>query len=425
ITDEVWNNQIHGNNVLSNWFEGFNAEFAQIYCSSGYPDNKVCKKYFQLTDMMMFKSIVGTKKAGSCIEEFSMENLELNSLEKINDKRYSRLKSMTTETLRAVREFIWCFGKYDLNKLEKFIQSFDPDIIFCPRLASLKLLRLERIVKQIANKPIVAFTGDDEYSLKQLRFSPIYWIMRFIKRYKMRMQISNYALYYTHSEDQAEVYQKTFNIPVKNLLKCGEFKKGKVHQKINNPIRLVYAGRLYCNRWKSLALIGNALKKINNEHIKMVLDIYTKDALTKKQEELLNDNKNIFLKGSVSPEKLGRIYADADIALHVESFDLKNKYLTKYSFSTKIIDCMSSGCAVLAICWDQHTGYQYLYKEDAALTIGNEKDIEVLLMKIVNDPNLIIEYAKKAYQCGMKNHQKENVQQMLLNDFKNIIGEKI
>ena len=31
ITDEVWNDEVHGNNVLTNWFEGFPANFSNIY----------------------------------------------------------------------------------------------------------------------------------------------------------------------------------------------------------------------------------------------------------------------------------------------------------------------------------------------------------------------------------------------------------
>ena len=69
ITDEVWNDRIHGNNVLSNWFDGFDAEFANIYCSPGFPNNNCCNRYFQITDKMMLKSIVKGKRAGRIVEK--------------------------------------------------------------------------------------------------------------------------------------------------------------------------------------------------------------------------------------------------------------------------------------------------------------------------------------------------------------------
>lgn len=78
--------------------------------------------------------------------------------------------------------------------------------------------------------------------------------------------------------------------------------------------------------------------------------------------------------GATNPANLPQIYKDADIALHVESFDKKYKYATVYSFSTKIIDLMASTCAIMAICWEQNNGWNYLKEEDAAIYLY-EKDI--------------------------------------------------
>lgn len=428
ITSEAWNDKIHGNNVLTNWFDGFDAEFAQIYCSPGEPFNKCCKKYFQLTDSMMIKSLFGKSPAGvvKYYEDFpcNSDNATDNKLEPENKSLYLRLKSITTETLRTVREMIWYFGKYNLKSLKSFINDYDPDIIFCPRFGSIKTLRLERTVYSIANKPIVAFTGDDEYTLNQFRLSPVYWVKRFITRRMFRKVTPMYSLYYSHSEEQAENYSKIFKVPTAVLLKCGEFSADKVHTKVNSPIKIVYAGKLYCNRWKNLTEIGRALERVNCNDVKMVLEIYTKDKVSKKQFVQLNDGKNIFLRPPVSPEKLKEVYDNADIALHVESFDLKNKLLTKLSFSTKIIDCLASGCAVMAMCWEKHNGFLYLKKQDAAFTISSKTQVYEVLKNISENPELITKYAQKATICGMNNHQKEIVQKKLFDDFNNIIKEK-
>jgi len=425
ITDEVWNDSIHGNNVLSNWFEGFNAELAEIYCSPGQPLNKCCKIYFQITDMMMFKSLFSGEKAGVelILDDYSTTNFAA-SAEQEHKKLYTFLKSITTESLRALREFFWLYGKYDKDKLRKFIEQFNPDIIFCPRMASSKILRLERIVEEIANKPIVAFTGDDEYSLSQLRLSPVYWLRRFKLRSNLRKNMKLYSLYYTHSEEQGDEYRKIYKMRTKTLFKCSDFSPNVMTKVINEPIKLIYAGKLYCNRWKSLVEIVKALKKINEDETKMILEIYTKDKLTKQQKKLLDDEKNSFMKGPVSSEALKEIYRHADIALHVESFDLKNRLLTKYSFSTKIIDCLSSSCAVMAICWNRHAGYIYLSKEDAAFCVDSYEKIGVTLQRICDKPELINEYAKKAAECVMRNHKREVVQQNMYNDFNEIITKK-
>ena len=71
ITSEEWNDFVYCNGVLTNWFEGFPAEFAQIYVSPGLPNNHICKKYFQITDAQMARSILGGPKAG---KEIPMQN---------------------------------------------------------------------------------------------------------------------------------------------------------------------------------------------------------------------------------------------------------------------------------------------------------------------------------------------------------------
>ena len=209
------------------------------------------------------------------------------------------------------------------------------------------------------------------------------------------------------SQDQADEYYAEYGIKTSTLLKCGDFQDTFEKKLVGDPIRLVYAGRLYCNRWKSLAEIGKALQAINKTGTRMVLDIYTLDSLTSEQAVALSEDKYIYLKGGVSPTKLKTIYENADIALHVESMDEYYRMVTRVSFSTKIIDLMASTCAIMAICWNQHAGYQYLKGHNAAFCVDKYEDVLPLLQQIVDNPALIQEYAKRAYECGKKNHSRE------------------
>ena len=61
-----WNDIQYGNNVMTNWFEGYDAEFANIYVHTGYPCNSICEKYMQITNSMMLHSIIG-HRAGKCL----------------------------------------------------------------------------------------------------------------------------------------------------------------------------------------------------------------------------------------------------------------------------------------------------------------------------------------------------------------------
>lgn len=427
ITSEEWNDYVYGNGVLTNWFTGFHAEFAQIYGSPGKPINDICDRYFQITDMEMAKSLVGIGKAGHIIQKET--DLESINISKQNAQRmgvygFMKKASMWIHVpILMLRDFIWYYGRYNTESLKAFVNDFQPDIVFCPRLISPKLMRLENLVSTMTKAPFVAFTGDNEASMEGISFSPLYWLRKFYIHKMFGKHVHLYAHYFMSSVDQAKEYAEQYHIPTSVLFKCASFPSNFTSKPIGTPIRLVYAGRLYCNRWKSLAEIGKALQIINKDGIRMVLDIYTQEELTKGQRAALSEDKYIYVKGSVTPEELKRIYKNADIALHVESMDKKNRLLTRVSFSTKIIDLMASSCAIMAICWEKHAGYQYLKNNDAAFCCSDYQSILPQLQKICETPTLITEYQKKAYECGKRNHNREGLHKQLANIFENIINK--
>lgn len=425
IADEVWNDELYGNNVLSNWFNGFSAEFAEIYGSPGTPKNHCCENYFQLTDLMMVKSLVG-KRAGRkfhvSLAEMQHENDTIHA-EQMPTGFYRFMKSIAGDGIRTLRDIIWLVGRYDKKALQEFTNDFRPDIVFCPRLLTPKLLRLERTVRGMTDAPFVAFTADDEASLMQVSNSPVYWIRRLLFRRAFRKHVRNYKHYFTFSEEQASDYTRDYGVPATTLYKSGNFDGEFVPKPFSPPVKLVYAGRLYCNRWKTLAAIGNALDEINANGIKMTLEIYTQEKPTKTQLKALSPNDYLCINGGVKSDQLVQIYKKADIALHVESFDKKYRFATRVSFSTKIVDLMASSCAIMAICWEKHAGYQYLEKHDAAFCVSEYPGIKTELKRICENPELIKDYAQKAWDCGRQNHRKEQIQTQILKVFNSFMGE--
>ena len=287
---------------------------------------------------------------------------------------------MKTEFMRGVRDMVWRYGKINRAALREFIEDFKPDIVFSQRKASFRICRVEREVNKIIPEiPMIVYTADDEYSLKQVSFSPFFWIRRSLLRPYMRRNVKFYSKYYTDAESQGEEYARLFKVDTGFLSKCGEFDIGKIHEKTNSPIKLVYTGKLYCNRDKTLELLAKAIAKVNGDEEKFKLEIYTQSPYKKKYRKWLDNKTHSEIKGRIPSDEVPKVYSNADIALHVESFDLKNRLLTRYSFSTKIIDCLATGCAVMAICHKSQNGLIHLKKHNAAITISDKKEIEGVL----------------------------------------------
>lgn len=425
LTWEVWNDLVSGNNVLQNWFSGMkDVEFAQICMSPGKPYNSECTKYFQTTDSEIAKSYLGKKAGHSFI--MSKEEMAINP-QKVGymtqSPFYSFMKKISGPALVLFREVIWQFGRYNETELEKFIKDFNPDIVFSPRYLKWSIMRLEKIVRKYTDAPFVAYTGDDETLSQCVSKAFLYRTNRYFFRRAFKKHSAIYSHYFTHSKDQAKELNEMYGFPTSVIFKGGKFPSNFTPKEVGSPIRMVYAGKLYCNRWKTLHEIGKSLNILNEESVKMVLDIYTQDKITVEQAQAFSESNFININNAVSPTELEKIYHKADIALHVESFDRINRLNTKFSFSTKIIDLMASSCAIMAICWEEHTGYKYLHENNVAFCISDYNNLLGELQRITTNPTLIKEYAQKAYDFGIKNHTRDKIQKQIFDTFSKIILE--
>lgn len=413
LSKEAWRDEQNGGNVLSNLFAGMDADFAQIYCNEREPNNSVCRRYYQITDREMLNSIIKRGKAGK----------EINYKEAPHEKAvgaesFSSYRKWFGNLLLILREIVWWLGKWNEDAISKFIRDFNPDLIFAPCYGNHYMHNLTILAQKISGVNVISYISDDHYGNKQLRFSPSYWINHFFLRRHTRKVFKYYSLVYTMTEEQKVQCERDFGANMKVLCKTGKFDEALLKKSVNNPIRIVYAGGIYLNRWKTLTILAQEIKKINMSGKVMQLDIYTANPLTDKMRSVLDDKENSFVHPVVPISELKDIYLKSDIALHCESFDLRNRLDVRLSFSTKIVDCLDSGCAVMAICDPKQAGFAYLKRNDAAICVSSRKEIQDALIEITRNPSRLISYQKKAFELGRKNHNETVVRDMLLKDFK-------
>ena len=421
LVAEPWRTDDGGGNTINNFFEGMDAEFAQIYCSARLPQNRVCHHYYQMTDGMVIKAFLkGKSVVGNILNDVEYQEketrIDANDI-KVN-KTIDFFKKIHWNCFITAKNYIWRYSKWKTSELDRFIIDFKPDVIYAPCYASPFQLALTRYVKTLTGKKIVTWSADDTYSLKQFSLSPFFWINRIWNRKCLRKTYPHYDAFYSISEDEIKEMEPVVGKTMKILRKGIQLEKySSLKKEIHSPIRMIYAGGIYLQRWKTLREIGKVLAKINRNDTKICLDIYTQNKPSKLQVRALNDGKNIFLHSAVGASELKKIYEESDIALHCESFALRNRLLTRLSFSTKIIDCLASGCAVMAVAWKEQTGLKYLKNQDAAICVTDTNDLERVFKKIVETPEFIIEYSEKARRCGIDNHDINKIQSELYQDF--------
>lgn len=419
VSYEAWRETNNGGNVLSNIFSAFqDANIAQIYCTGEYPNNSVCQKYFQISDLMLLSE----QKGHALIEKDYY--LECTEQEKVVENRIKdKLPNVLKEFTLLAREILWSIAGWRTRELNEFVENFKPDVIFAPCYSYFHISKVALYVKSVCNCPMISYISDDNYSIKQFRFSPSFWINRIITRRWIRRHFAESSLVYTMTEMQKEEYENIFSVPMKVLCKSATF--SEPNKSIQAPLKLIYGGGLYLNRWKVLCKLASILNLINQSEVKAELHIYSGTKLKKKQIKKLNDGRSSFLHDAVSFSKLQEKYFESDVAIHVESFDLRNRLITRLSFSTKIIDCMNSGSAILAIGPSSQAGIAYLKENDAAICVEKLRYLNDVIEKIVDNPSFIKTYSEKAKSLGLKNHAKWKIDNQVRQDFKDVISGNI
>ena len=89
----------------------------------------------------------------------------------------------------------------------------------------------------------------------------------------------------------------------------------------------------------------------------------------------------------------------------------------RLSFSTKLTDYFKNGKCIFAIGDKKIAPIIYLRDNDCAVIANEYSEIEERLRYIIDKPERIQEYSRKAYECGKKNHNAKNVAKTFVDAF--------
>lgn len=394
ITRGSWNIDNNTGNTLEKLFCNLkNCNIYNLYMRDEEENNSCSKITFRISEQKLIKSWFFNREIGEIIERSQVGIQEKTSRNITEKKMYDFAKKTEFYLLWFIREIIWLKENWKSRKLDNFLEKIDPDIIFMPAYTFWYPYRILNYIYKKTNAKVVLFHADDNYSLKQYHFSAFYWLYRFILRKWIRKSVEISKINYCISEMQVEEYSKYFNKEC-SLLRKGYEKKNIREKKYLTPIEIVFTGNMSSGRWKTLRDIGIALDEINRNGLKVNLNIYTGTPLTRKMSKEFSKIFSIKFKGKISPTKVIKVQENADILLHVESFDLKDLLEVRLSFSTKIIDYINMKRCILAVGPNNIASIQYFIENRIGYVISDKKSIKDKLVYLLN---------KKV----MKNYEKE------------------
>lgn len=395
-------------------------QYANIYCKPGNLENSFDMVGFQMTESFLIKNLKNkSKPTGRIVENRKSDAIQMSESEQ---NTFDKARTLRWQVLFWARELVWKIGRWKSPELKKFIDDFNPDVIFCPIYYPTYVNNITLFAKKCTNVPVVGYISDDNYTLRQFQLSPLYWIDRLFKRRKVKETVNSCEILYVISDIQKKEYEKVFKPECKILTKCADFPERKFNQTPNTgEIKIMYGGNIGIGRWKSLQLLAEAVKVLKSEGYNVRFDIYSGTPRTKAMLKALNIEGCCCLHDPIKYSEIIKLQNEADILVHAEGLSLRSRLAVHQSFSTKIVDFFEMGKCIFAIGTDDVASISHLKKNDAAVVAGSKEEAYQNLKSLLQEPQKIIEYGQKAYNCGAKFHSKEKMQGMIINDLKNVV----
>lgn len=421
VSNYPWNKNNSFGKVFTDLFSGIDdLEILNIYCMGGNPNTEMTNiKYFQISMGQIIANLKNKKRpVGKIIEPENID--EKDEMSKSETKWMNVARKTHFRIFGWARRFIWWIGRWKNQNLIDIVTEFNADIMFTPIFKESYMNSVQQFVAKIRPVKMVAYYGDDNYSLRQFSLNPLYWFDRLTQRGKVKKTIKMCEYMYVVSEIGKECAEKYFK------KKCVIMPNGNIFDneptyktEYNKERKLVFTGNLGNHRWEELLRLGRAIDKIGGG---ATLDIYSASVLKKSILKKYEKCKAINFKGRVPYTEIPRIQEEADVLVHVESFRLKEWLAVRESFSTKIIGQMVSCRPQLAVGDARCGSIDHLLRHDAAIVIKDKDQTEETLKRIISDDNYLDEYARKGFECGKRLHNRRDVQKMLKADLENLIG---
>ena len=208
------------------------------------------------------------------------------------------------------------------------------------------------------------------------------------------------------SDAMAEEYKKRYGynylaaMNTVKQMKLPEPEKG-------NGLHIVYAGGLHLNRYLSLLEVAEAMQAFPD----MRLSVFTSKGNAEAYEKLFPWD-NVTFRDPVPNDQIDTVYAQADVLLHIESFDPKVADYTKYSLSTKIAEYLASGRAIMCYAPEHIAVHQYLKDNHCGLCVASKEDLESVLEKL-RDETLRLQLGACGRVMAEKNHSQTHLEEVL------------
>lgn len=392
--------------TLEDIFSGWDKNcIAQFYIQPLMADTQFCSRYFCISDKQVLCKLLGKKWYRNESPNFVKHK---NNLKKI----------VKTPITLILRNILWEISPWDDGQLNKWIDSFAPEVLFFEIGDNTYMMKYVIRLKQKLKIPLIVHNTEGFYFFENCymrtanHFSRLFYPIvhnNMKKWYRKVMENTDYALY--SCEPLLEDFSKVYKIPSSVM-----YKSARISQAINcannDPIKISYLGSLGLNRPLALINIADVISQIDP---RISIDVYGKCDDNDRTRLLTHHNVNY--KGFVSFEDVNLIIKTSDIILHTESESCSKDVL--YGFSTKIPDSLGSGTCFYCHTPSNVAGSRYIKSVIPELVSSTNEELKEKITPLIKDPEYRKQMVKRCLELASRNHDKKVINKQ----FKQIINE--
>jgi len=407
--EPFWQGSATGLTMSSLFREWPKDKLACIYISPIVPDWTMCNHYWKLgvSDLRFIRGLGGRSTSTRSTQPIVRKESKALSYQTILNIGSSDLRMIKQCRRHLAGQAVRDLNIYRIpDAITKDLRNFRPQIIYS-MLGSNPLLQLVTDLADSFSIPIVSHFMDD-WPSTLYRTSLFRMALRKMMRTRLTAVLERAPKRLVIGDAMATAFSRRYGgefLPFMNAVEPIILEQPVVPPPSRKKIKLVYVGGLHLNRWRSLRDIGLTLQTLQAEGMEVEAVIYS-------QPRFIEESKKIEMPpvmhfaGSLSSDDVTDVLRDADILLHIESFDQASLEFTRYSVSSKIPESMCVARPILAYGPEELASIRYVRDEGVGVAVGvqSQEALSTALRELINSQTLRETLGAKGYHVAHRRH---------------------
>ena len=290
--------------------------------------------------------------------------------------------------------------------LRVFVDDFSPEVVYSP-LGSARIVRLAGRVARMAAVPLVPHFMDD-WPHTLYSSGELCGLAHRQMRRDLRRALAHAKVGLAISQAMAEEYAAEFGFEFRPFANPADVSATIAQQEParERAVRFVYVGGLHLGRWGQLLEIADALKEFPGP---AALTVFAPEAHLRDCPVPEPLRSTLVIGGSWTPDAAVAAMRQADVLVHVESFDEQTLSYTRLSMSTKVSQYLGSGRPILGFGPARQASMAHIRAVGAGIVAESRDELRDAVATLITSESTRIKMGRLGHSWALAKVDAEKV----------------